>query len=204
MNINLFGKQGSGKGTQGKLIAEEFSFMIFETGAQLREISQMQSELGEKVREIMKKGDLVSTEIVMQVLDNFLDKNSNKNIIFDGIPRSMEQYIAFEKVIKDKGIKIKNILIDISDELAIERLTSRKICKKCGLVYGKDYENNFCKKCNTELVRREDDNKDAIKNRLSLFEKETMPVIEKYDVIKIDGKNNINEIFENIKEKLKL
>jgi len=208
MDLNFFGKQGSGKGTQAGIIAKKFSYKIFETGGALRSIAQGESDLGLKVKLIMEKGNLVPTEIVMAVVEDFVKKTKKEEkIIFDGIPRSKEQKTYFDQIVKENSRNIKNILIDISDKEALRRLSERKICEDCNKVYGAFYEGEICENCGGRLIKRLDDNPEAIKKRLEIYEKETLPVVNEYkdsdNMIIINGEKNIEEISNDIIENIK-
>lgn len=194
----LFGIQGSGKGTQSKLLSEKFAMPIFETGAELRELAKSSSPLGQKVKSIIEAGNLVSDEIVMDVIKNFLRKiPAGQAVIFDGIPRSLSQQVLFDQLMEDSGRHPLAIQIDLSIEDALQRLSTRRLCSKCRTIYPASYEGEICAvpDCGGKLERRADDNVESIKRRLELYEKETLPVIENYanhhNVLKVDGRPSI-------------
>lgn len=201
MDILLFGIQGSGKGTQGKKIAEKYNLEIFETGAELRKLSIETSPLGMKVKAIINAGYLVPTEVVMEIIENFLKNiGRDKPVLFDGIPRSNEQMTEFEALMARHGRTFKGVLINIPKEMAINRLLARQICADCKSVFPVFYKKDKCEKCGSALVKRYDDNEDSIKTRLSAFANETVPVIEKYktneQMIDIDGTGTIEHVTE--------
>ncbi len=201
MDIILFGIQGSGKGTQGKRIAERYGMALFETGGELRKLAKEDSPLGLKVRAIINAGYLVPNEVVMEIIENFLSKVSAKEcVLFDGIPRSMEQMESFNALMARHARGFKGVLIYIPKEMAMDRLLTRKICSKCKSVFPASYEKDICGECGSELVKRDDDNEASIKTRLSAYENETMPVIEKYkangQMIEIEGTGTIDEVSE--------
>ena len=185
-NIILIGPQGCGKGTQGKILAEKFGFKIFETGAQLRKISAENSPLGTRVREIIERGDLVPNEIVMEIVENFLQKiDKNSPVIFDGIPRSELQRDSLENLLQKNGRDFLALEIKLSPEKSIARLLRR-----------------------AEIEHRADDNLAAIKNRLQNFAKFTAPLLEKWrqnkKLFSVDGENSIEKIHEKIVEILQI
>jgi len=193
----MFGMQGAGKGTVGKRVAEDFGLEIFETGAALRELATQDSELGKKVKEIIESGKLVSNEVVMEIVENFINKlPAGKSVLFDGIPRKIEQANSLNALLEKNGRDYKALLINISKETALRRLTTRKICSSCKEVYPASYKENTCAKCGAPLTTRADDNAEAIKVRLEAFDRETVPTIEIYKnkLIEIDGEGTIEEV----------
>lgn len=206
MDLVLFGIQGSGKGTQGKFIADKFGFETFETGAELRKLAKEESELGRKVKEIIETGHLVPNDVVMEIIENFMKKlPSGKKVLFDGIPRKMEQKKSFDLLMNKLGHQFLGILIHISKEEALRRLTTRRLCEKCKSVYPTSYESDKCE-CGGQLVTRADDNPESIKVRLDAYENETTPVIENYKkegkMVEINGEQKIEEVTKETFEKL--
>lgn len=208
-NIVLFGIQGSGKGTQGKIIAEEYGCIIFEMGGELRKLIASGSELGNKIKSIVESGKLVDTSVIMEVVENFLQNvSSDQTVLFDGLPRKMDQKIAFDNLMLKFQREFVGVLINISREEAIKRLTSRRICKECKEIYPAFYAEEKCAKCGGELEMRQDDtNLDAIENRLDAFQNETKPVIEGYrqeeKMVIIDGEQKIEDVTSEMLSKLK-
>ncbi len=174
MDIILFGVQGSGKGTQGQLIAKRYKLSVFDTGNELRQLILEESTLAKKVRDIMETGNLVPTEIVMEIIENFINKTQGA-IIFDGIPRSKEQAECFNKLMKKNNRNLKGIFIDMNKEEAIQRLLKRA---------------------------RSDDNEKSIRVRLDTYQNETLPVIEEYEndhlVKRVNGEQSIENVSKDI------
>ena len=206
MDIVLFGIQGSGKGTLGKAIAGKYDYKYFETGHELRKLSSKDSTLGNKVKKIVEAGKLVPDEIVMQIIENFMkEENPGENtVIFDGIPRKTAQAKLFNKLMKKLGRTYKGILVDVPEQIAIKRLTTRRICAKCKEVYPAMYERSSCEKCEGELVTRSDDTPDSIKTRIQVYKDETVPVIEdlkkKGMLVLMNGDQSITDAKEEIFE----
>ncbi|MBT4384774.1 adenylate kinase [Candidatus Peregrinibacteria bacterium] len=203
MDIILFGMQGSGKGTQAKRIAEALSLEIFEAGAALRKLSQEDSELAQKVKSIMEAGNLVPTEVVMEIIQDFISKlPEGKSVLFDGIPRSNDQKEQLDEIMNSSGRNFTGILIDITEQEALRRLTTRKICTGCKAVYASFYDKEKCEACDGELGTRKDDTPDAIRVRLDTFQAKTLPVIQDYEkegkMIKVNGEQSIQEVNDAI------
>lgn len=188
--------QGAGKGTLGKSVAEKFGMKVFEMGSELRKLANENSELGNKVKSIIESGQLVSDEVVMEIVEDFMNSGPpGTQILFDGIPRKIQQAKLLNEVLDKHNREYKAVLIDINKETALKRLTTRRLCKECKAVYPVNYEGANCE-CGGELVTRADDNPEAIKTRLETFQQETIPAIELYKdkLIKIDGEPVIEEV----------
>jgi adenylate kinase len=181
MDLVLFGIQGSGKGTLGVVVAKKHDFEVFETGSELRKLAQEDSVLGKKVKSIVEAGHLVPNEVVMDIIENFMKKlPAGKKVIFDGIPRKMEQAETFDALMEKEGRNFTGILIDVPEETAIRRLSSRRLCEKCKAVYPAVYKKDTCEKCGGKLITRTDDNPESIRTRVKAYFDETMPVIDRY------------------------
>lgn len=207
MDIVLFGIQGSGKGTQGQYLVQNFNLQLFETGAELRKLSQEDSDLGRKVKSIIEAGHLVPTEVVMEIIENFMKHlPDGTNVLFDGIPRKADQAEAFNKLMSKLNRKFLGVLIEIPKEEALNRLLNRRICPTCKTVYPKEYKSDTCEKDGTPLTTRNDDNPESIKNRLDAFFNETMPVIDAYQqndqMITVNGMQSIEKVTEELFSKL--
>ncbi len=211
MDIILFGIQGSGKGTLAKAIAANYDMNYFETGGELRKLAKEDSELGQKVKSIIEAGHLVSNDVVMEIVENFMNKQSKgKNIVIDGIPRNLEQSKMLEQLLGRHNRNYMGILVDIPEEEALTRLTTRRICSNCKEVYPADYKNDTCEKCDGELETRADDNPESIKTRIEAYNNETVPVIKHFKkidkLIVMDGTPPIPEaranMFKIIEEKI--
>lgn len=211
MDIVLFGIQGSGKGTLGVAVAKKYGLVVFETGGELRKLSSEDSELGKKVKEIVEAGRLVPNEVVMDIIENFMNKlPAGKSVLFDGIPRKMEQAETFDALMKKLGRDMLGVLIDVPEDVVMKRLMSRRICENCKTVYPASYTQEKCAKCGGKLVARTDDNPESIKTRIKAYYDETMPVIDHYKkenkMLTMDGNMSIEdaekEIFKLLDGKL--
>ncbi|MBW7954188.1 nucleoside monophosphate kinase [Candidatus Gracilibacteria bacterium] len=206
MKIILAGIQGSGKGTQGKILEKKYNFKIFDTGAHIREISKENSEIGREVKELIDAGRLVPINILEKVFKNFLDnQSSDVNIVFDGIPRNLEQKEFFDRIVDD----FKVIHLKLDKKEAENRVIGRKICFSCQTTYPKTYDHKFCERCSGKIGVRVDDSDDkALQKRIDIFVNETLPVINLYKeegkVIEIDATKDISKVSEEIEEVLGL
>lgn len=207
MDILLFGIQGSGKGTQGKKLKDHYGMSYFETGGELRRLASEDSELGRKIKSIIEAGHLVDNDVVMEIVENFLNNApEGKGIFFDGIPRKMEQKELLDALLEKHGRDFKCVILDLSEEDALDRLTKRRVCSGCKEVYPAKYDKESCDKCGGELITRTDDNAESIKVRLKAFSDETMPAIEKYEeegkLLHVDGSLSIEEVDQELKQVL--
>ena len=207
MDIILFGMQGSGKGTQGKILAEKYGLQVFDMGSQLRLMIESGSELGEKLKSIVERGDLVDDVTVLEVIENFLFKvPAGQSVLFDGIPRTIKQSEGLLDLLKTHKRNPFALLVKISEKEAIKRLTQRRVCSNCKEIYPAFFKGSQCAECNGELITRQDDsNLDAITKRLENYQNETTPVIKHfYDIdrlIEVDGEQAIPDVTEEMIEK---
>ncbi|KJJ84343.1 adenylate kinase [Candidatus Omnitrophus magneticus] len=209
MDIVLLGPPGAGKGTQAEILAKEFGLLHISTGDMLREEIKSGSELGGKLAEYINRGELAPDSIVNQVVINRMSqKNAGKGVILDGYPRTKVQAESLDKSLEKLGKKLKMVLyFKATEQVVIQRLAGRRVCKKCGKNYHetnmppKRY--NVCDICGEQLFQRNDDKPDTIKNRLLVYEKSTKELIEYYKEKKllkeIDGDSSADKLFNNIK-----
>lgn len=207
--VILIGIQGSGKGTQARLLSERDGFVYYEAGGMLREEAESGTKLGDEIDEIVnKRGEMVSDRVMRDLFrSRFETLNENEDVLLDGYPRKMTQVNDLEKILAGAGRENYQVFdINISDELATERLSKRVICADCKQVYVEgQYE--ICPKCGGPLVKREDDTPEKIAKRLSWSHQEMDPVREYYEkkgvLTTIDGSKSIEDVYATIKESLK-
>ncbi len=206
MKIILLGAPGAGKGTQAEKIIKKYNIPQISTGDILRENVKNNTELGKKAKEYMDKGELVPDDIIIGIIKDRLAKDDCKNgYILDGFPRTIPQAEALKEALKPDKIDVV-LFIDVSDEVVIERLSLRRVCKNCGAIYHLKFnppkEENKCDKCGGELYQRDDDKEETIKNRLSVYREQTEPLVsyyEKENILKrIDGNKSVEEIATEI------
>lgn len=207
MNIILIGIQGSGKGTQAKLLKERFGWEHITTGDLFRLNLERGTEVGLKAKAYMDRGELVPDEYVYQIVKDALLEAKN-GFILDGFPRNLEQSNFLQENIRiDKAV-----LLELSDKKAIERIISRRNCENCkkdyNLLFKKPKVEGICDDCGGKIVQREDDNEVAINKRIEKFHKETKAVIEANrnagKLIIVDADQPVMDIHKMIVEKLNL
>ncbi|MBT4257670.1 nucleoside monophosphate kinase [archaeon] len=204
MKLVFIGKQGSGKGTQARIISQKLNICHVSTGDLLRHVK---GKLGKKIHSLIDEGNMVGDELMLEVLMERLRKEDCKNgFILDGYPRDLVQARILEKEI---GVDLI-VEIYIEDKIVVDRLTNRLNCGNCGAIFNlktnPPHKEGICDKCSDELFVREDDNEAAILQRLKLYKKKTQPVINFFGkkVIRVDGSKNVEEVAKEIEEKLKL
>jgi len=182
----IFGAPGAGKGTYSSRLQAKLGFDVIAMGDIFRESVKENSELGKKVKSYVEKGALVPDDVVVEVLKNRLNKvPKDKGFLLDGFPRTIDQAKTLEGVTSIDVI----LLLDVPDEIIIQRLSSRCICKNCGEVYNirflKPKVDGVCDKCSGQLYQRSDDNPEVIKNRLQVYKNQTEPLIAYYKEKKV-------------------
>lgn len=179
MDIMLFGVQGAWKWTQWKLLAQTFWLKYFETWERLRNLGN--SPLWIKVQEILKRGEHVDTTTVIDIVENFINSISpNDRIVFDWIPRNIEQLHLFERLLTNKNRQAIGINFLLSKEVAVERLSRRFNCVWVDMTSNPLMTEAECIRLWWKVVKRNDDNKESIEKRISLFFQETNKVIDYY------------------------
>jgi adenylate kinase len=202
-NLIILGPQGSGKTTQAELLAKTFGFTLVGAGDVLREIAQENNELGREVRRTMIEGRLVQPELISKVMkEKIATVPKDRGLVLDGYPRSLTQYELFKKFWPQTGRGDYHlVLIELSDEEAVKRLTGRVACENCGAVYSEGTMEK-CVKCGSRLVKRPDDTPAVIRTRLQSFYSETMPMIRAMEadskVCRVDGSLPIDEVQREI------
>lgn len=178
MKLILLGAPGVGKGTQADILTRELNIPSISTGNMLRAAMKHQTPLGEKVREYMDTGKLVSDEIVIELLSNRIqDPDCANGFILDGVPRTIGQAEALEQA----GIRFDAaVALENDDEVIIERIGGRRVCEVCGASYHLKHSpakvDGVCDKCGGKLVQRKDDAPETVKNRLEVYHTTTEPL----------------------------
>jgi len=202
----FLGPPGAGKGTQAKLLSQRMGFLHLSTGDLLREAVKNQTPLGKKAKEYMDRGELVPDELIVQLIEETMPKDGN--VILDGFPRTVNQALALEEMLKGKGEKISKVLFfDVPDEVIIDRLSGRRVCSKCGAVYHVKYNppkiEGVCDLCGGSLVQRDDDREEVVRKRLEVYRKQTQSLIEFYQdrgiIYRLDAEKGVEELFEEVK-----
>jgi len=182
MNILLFGKPGAGKGTQAPKLADALGAQILATGDVLRNATRAGTALGKKAKEFMDRGDLVPDDVILGIVGEALARpDYARGAILDGVVRTVPQAEGLERVLKSANRKLDAVLnFDIDNDEIVRRLSARTVCENCQTPYNGREPGAKCDKCGGKLVRRRDDEPEAIRNRLAVYESQTAPVFDWY------------------------
>jgi adenylate kinase len=199
-HILLLGAPGAGKGTQSKRLAEEFDLEHVTTGDALRANKDMETEYGTP-RSFMEKGELVPDPVVNEIVKAALEEADG--YVLDGYPRNLDQ----AEYLSDITTLDVVAHLQVSEDELVERLTGRRVCSDCGTNYHVQFNPpetaGVCDECGGELVQRDDDTEETVRERLSVFEENTAPVIEHYreegTLVEVDGEGTPEEVFEELR-----
>jgi len=179
----LLGAPGSGKGTLAAQLKSYWNVAHISTGDMFREAVKAGTPMGLKAAEFMKRGMLVPDDVTIGVVkERFSKDDVKKGFILDGYPRTIAQAQALDEILKENKLKLNTvILLNIDENMIVERITGRRTCPKCTSVYHiktvKPKVENICDKCGSELIQRKDDTKEVVVERLEAYHKQTAPLV---------------------------
>lgn len=205
MRLVLLGPPGAGKGTQSAVLSRNYKIPHISTGDILRESVKSGAPLGLEAKAFMEKGELVPDELVTGIVVERLKKDdARKGFILDGFPRTLKQALDLDAALTNMTSGIDMILyFETSEKVAIDRLSGRRVCKKCGFNYHirniPSKTAGICDKCGGELFQRPDDKESTVRNRLKVYEAQTKPLIEYYskkgNLVKVSGDLGVDDLF---------
>jgi len=215
MNLILFGPPGAGKGTQADLIQKKYGYIKLSTGDMLRAAVAEDSPLGKKVQDIMAKGQLVSDDIMVNLLQERIQKPDCKNgFILDGFPRTVAQAEALDTMLAGMQKHIDCVIeLQVDDRKLVERVAGRYSCANCGAGYHDQFKQpkheGICDACGaTNFIRRQDDKAETVLNRLEAYHRQTAPLLPYYSkkklLVAVDGMAEIAEVATQIDKVLRL
>ena len=206
MKIIMLGAPGAGKGTQAKLIAEKYGVPHISTGDIFRANIKNGTELGKEAKEYMDKGLLVPDELTVRLLlDRVVQDDCKNGYVLDGFPRTIPQAEVLDKELTKLGDSVDFAVdVDVPDENIIRRMSGRRACLNCGATYHivniPPKKEGICDVCGSELVLRDDDQPETVKNRLKVYHEQTQPLIEYYTgkgVLRtVDGTLPMEDVFD--------
>lgn len=206
----MIGAPGAGKGTVGKRLAEEIGANYIASGDVFRRIMKQDTKLANEIRECINSGKLVPDELAIKIfVEEILPENLEKDLILDGYPRTEGQAKHLDELLNNKQVQVNAAInIDVSNELIIDRIVNRRICPECNAIYNLKYGTRpktecICDKCGSELIQRVDDNEKTVKDRLTIYEINTKPLINYYktqEKLRNISSNENTSIDELVKE----
>jgi adenylate kinase len=210
MNIILIGPPGSGKGTQAKILEQRDGLKQLSSGDMLRDAVSEGTEIGQKAKSYMEAGELVPDDLVVEIVTDQIEKQGDKGFVLDGFPRNVRQAEVLDQMLEKRGRRINRVLvIEVSDDRLVERVSGRFTCANCGEGYHDTFKqpavDGVCDKCgSTEFTRRPDDNAETVRNRLEVYHDQTKPLIDYYEaqdkVRRIDGEQPIEDVTQALEK----
>jgi adenylate kinase len=202
--VVLLGPPGAGKGTQAKLLQDEFGACQISTGDILRKAVAEQTPLGKEAAGYINRGTLVPDDVIVNlVAERLKERDCDNGFILDGFPRTIPQAEALDRILKTAGLSLNGVLsVQVPESIIIERLAGRRTCRNCGalshIVFNPPKKAGVCDRCGGELYQRDDDREETIANRLKVYEKQTAPLASYYRerglLREIDGVGEVDDI----------
>ncbi len=213
-DIILLGPPGAGKGTQAHRLEADHAMVQLSTGDMLRAAVKSGSDLGQRVQKVMEAGELVSDDLVSDLIDDRLDQlGPDAGAIFDGYPRTEAQAHALDKLLERRGRKLDHVIeLEVNEDALVDRITGRFTCARCGEGYHDRYKlpvvEGTCDECGGhEFKRRPDDNEKTVRTRMAEYRAKTAPILPLYEargiVTRIDGMGSMGDVQAQIEAALK-
>lgn len=204
----MLGAPGAGKGTQAKMIADKYQIPHISTGDIFRANIKNGTELGKEAKTYMDKGELVPDELTVRILlDRVAQPDCEKGYVLDGFPRTIPQAEVLDQELTKRNEKIDYAInVEVPDENIVRRMSGRRACVSCGATYHMVHipprKEGLCDKCGNELILRDDDKEETVKNRLGVYHDQTQPLIEYYSnkgvLQSVDGTIDMMDVFKGI------
>ncbi|HPF17145.1 MAG TPA: adenylate kinase [Thermotogota bacterium] len=206
LNLIFLGPPGAGKGTVAKDVVERFGVPHISTGDMLRDAVSAGSALGKKVQSVMESGQLVSDDLLYDLVEDRLSKKDCMNgFILDGFPRNVKQANDLDKILNELNLNLSAVVfLDVSEEEVVNRISSRRVCPKCSKVYNlislKPKNDMLCDDDGIELIQREDDKPDTVRERYRIYVEKTAPLVKLYtnrnQIVTIDASGPVDKVDE--------
>ena len=205
--IVLLGAPGSGKGTQAEMITRHFAIAVTSPGTILRRERDLGTPLGLKADEISKQGGLVPDEIIVQLIEDWLNLHGKEGFVFDGFPRTVKQAERLDEILQKRETVLElAIWLEVSEQTVRDRIAGRLQCRRCGfttsLTSAGFADRPVCPYCDGPLIRRDDDDASVLETRLAEFKAKTEPLLSFYErdgaLHRIDGNRDRETVFADI------
>lgn len=212
LNLVLLGPPGAGKGTQAQRLVEDFRLPYIATGDILREAVEQDTELGREASRYMNNGDLVPDDVIIGIArDRLAQDDTRDGFLLDGFPRTLPQAEALDAELEKIGRRLTAaLLISVSDDEVVRRLSGRRVSAKSGRIYHIEFDppkhEGRCDVDGSRLIQREDDKEETVRNRLHVYHDQTEPLVEYYDrkglLRRFDGARKPDEVHDRIRATL--
>lgn len=209
LNLILLGPPGAGKGTQAERLQQDFALAHISTGDMLRAQVAQGSELGREAKRYMDAGELVPDGVILGMISaRIAEQDAREGFLLDGFPRNTSQADALAATLSESGRRLTGVLlIDVSDEEVVRRLSGRRVCAKAGHVYHVEFDPpkhpDVCDQDGSRLIQRDDDREEVVRRRLEVYARQTSPLIEHYEnaglLRRFDGARDANEVHDHIR-----
>lgn len=209
MRLILLGPPGVGKGTQAKFLMEKLGAVQLSTGDLLRAAVREGTELGKTAKGYMDRGELVPDEVILGLIREKMNELGDRPVIFDGFPRTIPQAEGLDSLLEELSMSVDKVLeLTVDDEVVVKRLGARRSCPKCGMVYNLLFappkNDNRCDDDGSELILRDDDREEVIRNRLKVYHDQTAPLSAYYQqqgkLVRVDGDGSVEDVRSRVEE----
>ena len=205
MNIVLFGKPGAGKGTQAPKIAEALGVPTLATGNVLRGAVKQGTTLGREAKGYMDRGDLVPDSVILGIVREELTRPEYaEGVVLDGVVRTVPQAEGLESMFKSLGQKVDAVVsLEVPDDEIVRRMGTRTVCSTCQTPFSDLKAGEKCRNCGGVVMRRSDDEPEAVRNRLKVFNDQTAPVFDWYRrngarLVVVDANGSVNDVTQRV------
>lgn len=214
VNLLIMGKPGAGKGTQAARLLDYYRLKHISTGNVYREEIQKRTPIGILAESFIQRGELVPDDVTNGIVENILHQQDHPNgFMLDGYPRTEMQAVALDRMLSAMGIALTAVItIDVDDQVLLERMAGRRVCKSCNATYHVSFHppgtQGVCDVCGGELIQRADDLEESVLNRLRIYNEKTRPLLDYYRrqglLMVIDGRQSSDGVFAEITRRLDL
>lgn len=209
----IMGPPGAGKGTQAANIVSKYGVCHISTGDMFRSAIKNGTEMGKLAQKYIENGELVPDSVTVGIVKERLSQQDilDKGFLLDGFPRNLDQAHSLDTILEELGYNLDAVInVSVLDEILINRIIGRRICRQCGATYHIEFNKpnveGVCNECGGELYIRKDDTRETAENRLNVYSTQTQPLLDFYAerglLVEIDGDQAVSKVFSDIVEHL--